>query len=356
MGEEPVDGGRDFRAPGSVRASLRAAVSEADGDLDQAEDRLEELLARWGERETLGSSAKRKLSSRIQIVQARCGTLRGRRAAALAALKSFDAPSGVNSREGAGRVELSEVEILFEQVERSKDFLQKIDREISRAVASIDRHRSYGKGVPLEKADALADLRRRRESLCRWYARSVAALEAYEAAEDQGALRSGPETRPAVGEGPGAPPAPAAPAVRPQGADSPERVLRTRYRKLVAEVEKAEPATHGARRPRTSETPVRNPRAREAVVLRSGGRCENPSCGGQPADVTDTGEAILDVDHVEDISAGGRDHPVNMVALCPNCHAVKTRGSTRETLRAVLRAVAEEAHRRAGEEAAALRA
>jgi 5-methylcytosine-specific restriction protein A len=53
------------------------------------------------------------------------------------------------------------------------------------------------------------------------------------------------------------------------------------------------------------------------------------------------------VDHVEDLAKGGADHPIQMVALCPNCHAMKTRGSKREQFRAVLLDVAREAHARA---------
>jgi 5-methylcytosine-specific restriction enzyme A len=37
---------------------------------------------------------------------------------------------------------------------------------------------------------------------------------------------------------------------------------------------------------------------------------------------------------------GGPDHPEQMIALCPNCHAIKTRGRTREQLRQELFTVA----------------
>ncbi|MGW3682504.1 hypothetical protein [Streptomyces prasinus] len=46
------------------------------------------------------------------------------------------------------------------------------------------------------------------------------------------------------------------------------------------------------------------------------------------------------------MAEGGRDHPVQMVALCPNCHAMKERGSKRHALQAILREVAADAHRR----------
>lgn len=121
-------------------------------------------------------------------------------------------------------------------------------------------------------------------------------------------------------------------------------LIAARYERLCQLVEHDEPARHGQRVPRQSEQPLRSRRAREAALLRSHGRCENPRCSGQPQDVTDRGQPILEVDHVQELAAGGRDHPAQMVALCPNCHAIKTRGSTRESLRAELAAVAERRH------------
>jgi 5-methylcytosine-specific restriction protein A len=84
------------------------------------------------------------------------------------------------------------------------------------------------------------------------------------------------------------------------------------------------------------EQRVRLDQARRAVFLRSGGHCENPRCTGQPQDVYDDGRPLLEVDHLDKHAAGGRDHPVKMVALCPNCHAIRTYGSTREELRTML--------------------
>ncbi|MEH6374142.1 HNH endonuclease signature motif containing protein [Streptomyces sp. KLMMK] len=118
------------------------------------------------------------------------------------------------------------------------------------------------------------------------------------------------------------------------------------YRRLVAHVEEREPSTHGQRRESTSHLPVRLPAARQAVLLRCAGQCENPACGGQPADVTDNGHPILEVDHIQRIAAGGRDHPRQMIALCPNCHAMKERGRNRATLQATLARTAQSLHDR----------
>lgn len=109
-------------------------------------------------------------------------------------------------------------------------------------------------------------------------------------------------------------------------------------------VEEGEARTYGRRLRRVTDRPGRSRAARYLVLGRSGGCCENPQCAGQPSDVTDRQQPILEVDHVVDLALGGRDHPSQMVALCPNCHAVKTRGRTREALREILLKVAAERH------------
>ncbi|MFE2086296.1 HNH endonuclease signature motif containing protein [Streptomyces sp. NPDC059460] len=56
------------------------------------------------------------------------------------------------------------------------------------------------------------------------------------------------------------------------------------------------------------------------------------------------GLPILQVDHVKDLTKGGPDAPWNMIALCPNCHALKTYGEHREKLRHLLAATARRLH------------
>ncbi|MFF5980935.1 HNH endonuclease [Streptomyces olindensis] len=136
----------------------------------------------------------------------------------------------------------------------------------------------------------------------------------------------------------------------PAPARAPEQWLLTaaEYERGSRLVEETEARNRGRRRARTALGPVRSRAARHLVLGRSQGRCENPDCTGQPADVTDRNHPILEVDHVIGLAEGGRDHPVQMVALCPNCHAVKTRGRTREALRDVLLRVARERHEASG--------
>ncbi|GAA1167028.1 hypothetical protein GCM10009654_25030 [Streptomyces hebeiensis] len=116
------------------------------------------------------------------------------------------------------------------------------------------------------------------------------------------------------------------------------------YEKMCTLVALREEFVRGRRRERVVRDPVRSGWARKAVLLRSEGLCENPKCTGQPDDVTDGGEPILEVDHIVEIARGGPDHPSQMIALCPNCHAVKTRGRTRYELSAIFLRVARERH------------
>ncbi|GHH81044.1 hypothetical protein GCM10018793_37640 [Streptomyces sulfonofaciens] len=93
------------------------------------------------------------------------------------------------------------------------------------------------------------------------------------------------------------------------------------------------------------ERHLRSPAAREAVLLRSEGRCENPSCLGHPLERTDADQPILEVDHVNGLARTGQDTPEVMIGLCPNCHALKTRGSNRRKLQESLLVVAHHRHR-----------
>ncbi|MFI1105904.1 HNH endonuclease [Streptomyces melanogenes] len=42
------------------------------------------------------------------------------------------------------------------------------------------------------------------------------------------------------------------------------------------------------------------------------------------------------MDHIDDHAEGGEDLPRATVALCPNCHALKTGGTVTEEFRALL--------------------
>ncbi|MGA5650687.1 HNH endonuclease [Streptomyces seoulensis] len=129
------------------------------------------------------------------------------------------------------------------------------------------------------------------------------------------------------------------------GDPEPWLVTAVEYEQGCRLLELTEEQRHGKRVSAQGTRPVRSPAARLLVLGRSGGRCENPECAGHPDERTERGMPLLEVDHVRDLALGGRDHPSQMVALCPNCHAVKTRGRSRERLRALLLDVARERHR-----------
>jgi 5-methylcytosine-specific restriction enzyme A len=120
--------------------------------------------------------------------------------------------------------------------------------------------------------------------------------------------------------------------------------LEDAYRRLCGLAYRDRQRNDGKRVSRTSEKLIRSEAARRAVLLRCAGICENPDCLGHPYVLTDAGDPILEIDHIHDLAKGGTDDPRQMIALCPNCHAVKTRGRNREDLRQRLFAVARRRH------------
>jgi 5-methylcytosine-specific restriction protein A len=126
----------------------------------------------------------------------------------------------------------------------------------------------------------------------------------------------------------------------------PRAELRTEYRRLCGDVDIFWSGKDSARAQRTSATPIRSRAARDAVILRCRGRCENPCCNGDIEDLTDGGDPIVEVDHIHDLAVHGpdSDNPAIMIALCPNCHAIKTHGSTRGKLKETLIAEARRLH------------
>jgi 5-methylcytosine-specific restriction protein A len=120
--------------------------------------------------------------------------------------------------------------------------------------------------------------------------------------------------------------------------------LEDAYRRLCGVAERSSRRNAGKHVPRTSKEPIRSAAARRAVLLRSKGTCENPDCIGHPDVLTDAGDPILEIDHIRDLATDGPDEPIQMIALCPNCHAVKTRGRDRERIRQRLFEVARQRH------------
>lgn len=57
---------------------------------------------------------------------------------------------------------------------------------------------------------------------------------------------------------------------------------------------------------------------RVQVLTEAGYRCAVPTCRSILA---------LDIHHIEEVSEGGGNEPGNLLALCPTCHALYTRGT-----------------------------
>ncbi|WP_157358402.1 HNH endonuclease [Amycolatopsis sp. ATCC 39116] len=130
-------------------------------------------------------------------------------------------------------------------------------------------------------------------------------------------------------------------------ADTPTRARS--YRDYIDDLGETHSSSAAQSQPKKRERNnyQRSRQARDAVLVRAANQCENDRCTGMPADTTPAGTAILEVDHVDDLALGGPDHPRHMIALCPNCHATKTRGKNRAALRRHLRARAAALHRTA---------
>ncbi|MEV1172119.1 hypothetical protein [Nonomuraea sp. NPDC049784] len=128
----------------------------------------------------------------------------------------------------------------------------------------------------------------------------------------------------------------------------------SRYRQWCLQIEQAERVGQDQRRELTiREQRIRQQRTRAALLERSGRRCENPTCTdtGYQQDVTDAGEALLEVHHTDGdptaaFARGARDHPAAALALCRNCHGLVTHGRNRDRLNQIFAAAAKEAHRR----------
>ncbi|WP_282798207.1 HNH endonuclease signature motif containing protein [Streptomyces sp. CC224B] len=118
------------------------------------------------------------------------------------------------------------------------------------------------------------------------------------------------------------------------------------YRARCERIEQRErTGQHDARRAVKGTRRTRDHEARIAVLERCHGLCENPTCLLRDLPYrTSAGDPLLEVDHIDDHAAGGSEHPKAMIALCPNCHAYKTRGAGRAALTERLRIAALAAH------------
>ncbi|MFJ1934283.1 HNH endonuclease [Kitasatospora sp. NPDC088160] len=124
---------------------------------------------------------------------------------------------------------------------------------------------------------------------------------------------------------------------------------RSTYRTKVEALEQLLTAAESSKAREVTHTePMRRRNVRDMVIDRAGQRCESPECGNPDFYAERRkGGPVLEVDHVQDFRFNGPDHPANMIALCPNCHAVKTHGVDGERLRELFVAAVRERHERA---------
>jgi 5-methylcytosine-specific restriction protein A len=115
------------------------------------------------------------------------------------------------------------------------------------------------------------------------------------------------------------------------------------YAKIAKELEENPTTVSTNIKPRPPQ-PRRRKRAKDIVIARAEGLCENNECTGMPPDVKKDGTPLFQVDHIVQLSDGGPDQPDNMIALCPNCHTAKTLGKNRNEMTRRLKKIALKRH------------
>jgi HNH endonuclease len=74
----------------------------------------------------------------------------------------------------------------------------------------------------------------------------------------------------------------------------------------------------------------------EYAFARSSGSCEG--CLKAAPFIRRNNQPYLEIHHIKELAAGGIDHPANVVAVCPNCHARITHGKDGKEFNSEIRA------------------
>lgn len=85
----------------------------------------------------------------------------------------------------------------------------------------------------------------------------------------------------------------------------------------------------------TSVQPKRDPKIRSYALERSKGFCE--ACGDEAPFFSKNGDPYLEVHHITALSDGGADHPLNVAAICPNCHRRTEKSDDRDEYNELIR-------------------
>lgn len=96
----------------------------------------------------------------------------------------------------------------------------------------------------------------------------------------------------------------------PQVVEAPLANLRTRAYEVAVEETRA--------KLRQSVKRERNKLIRSYALERSKGVCE--ACEKHAPFTTKNGQPYLEVHHIDPVAEGGADSPLNVAAVCPNCH------------------------------------
>jgi len=117
--------------------------------------------------------------------------------------------------------------------------------------------------------------------------------------------------------------------LRTQSGGQPQTALSRRIRRKAVGIGKIKNA---ARRRRAYSAWEHNPALRQLVLHVWPPQCQVIGCrAGQGLPIT-LADKIVDVHHIEFVSSGGSDSPINLCLLCANHHALLHRASTMQIL------------------------
>jgi 5-methylcytosine-specific restriction protein A len=125
--------------------------------------------------------------------------------------------------------------------------------------------------------------------------------------------------------------------LRPVGGDeveSPVSLAEASLEELYAIAERAAPDGSPAAVRSTKQTYARSEAVRAFALRMADGVCQG--CEEPAPFEDDDGEPYLEVHHLHRLSDAGPDHPDNVIALCPNCHARVHNGANGEAFNQTL--------------------
>jgi 5-methylcytosine-specific restriction protein A len=80
-----------------------------------------------------------------------------------------------------------------------------------------------------------------------------------------------------------------------------------------------------------TEYKTRSVEIKKYALLRANGQCEN--CVEDAPFLNSNNIPFLEVHHIFSLADDGPDHPINVAAICPNCHREAHYGKDKQTLK-----------------------